>query len=131
MVLPRPRWPWLPDPNESDVTNAPAFVATNGAVERMLDKEETASGEKRGSYHAYSVMVAASRTGCLYVFNSHSHGPNHGALVAISSSTATNANVVTYLSQFFNNHFGLGSQLILPNDRAVTRQFHYVFLTAN
>ena len=107
-MLPRPRQPWLLDPNESDVTNAPAFIAANDAVKRMLDKEETTSGQKRGFYHAYSVIVAASRTGCLYnVFDNHSRGPNHGALVAISSAAVTNVNVATYLSQFFNNHFGL------------------------
>ena len=61
-TLPRPRRPWLPDPNESNVTNAPAFVAASDAVERMLDKEETASGRKRGSYHAYDKKIRAKIT---------------------------------------------------------------------
>ena len=57
--LPRPRRPWLSDLDKSDVTNALAFVATNDAVERMLDKEETASGRKRGSYHAHDKNIRA------------------------------------------------------------------------
>ena len=75
----------------------------------------------------YAVMVAASSTGCLYVFDSHSHG-KHGALVAVSSCTATNGNMATYLARFFSNKFGLGSSLTLSNGSVVNREFQFVFL---
>ena len=71
----------------------------------------------------YAVMVAAISTGCLYVFDSHSHS-RYGALVAVSSATATNFN----LSQFFRKKFGLRSSSTLPNGRVVNRQFQFALL---
>lgn len=57
--LSRPRRPWLPDPNGAASSNARVFPAANVAVEMMLDKDEMASKQKRGSYHAYFVEVKA------------------------------------------------------------------------
>ena len=75
----------------------------------------------------FSVMIASTSTGSMYIFHSPSHSPFRGALVAIPSSTATIGSKAVYLSQFFSNQFGLGPTMRLENSQIVDRQFHFAF----
>ena len=75
----------------------------------------------------FSVMIASTSTGSVYIFDSHSHGPFRGALVAVSSSTATTGSKAVYLSQFFSKQFGLVPTMRLGNSQIVDRQFHFAF----
>ena len=76
----------------------------------------------------FSVMLAATAGGCLYVFDSHSHGPHRGALLAVSTVSATNGSMTAYISRFFNKHFALGHNIRLSSGTTVGREYHFVLL---
>ena len=74
----------------------------------------------------FSVMLAATAGGCLYVFDSHSHGPHRGALLAVPTVSATNGSMTAYISRFFNKHFALRQNIRLSNGTTVGREYHFV-----
>ena len=63
------------------------------------------------------------------MFDSHSHGPNNGALVAVSSGIATVGSMGVYLSQYFDKQFALGSMITLRNGVIVNREYQFSLLS--
>ena len=67
-------------------------------------------------------MLGDSAEGCVYVVDSHSHGPSYGALIAVSSPSSSVRTIAVYLSEFFHEQFCLSQTIGLQTGNVVSRE---------